>query len=185
MILIGLRNLPRLRVFPRLPPPTHFPALTTIYFSRAYHFFRAYRQLRTFPALITGYVLFLRLPPITCFTTLSLVTCFTALVTGYVLSRACHWLKVFPRLPQAFASSSAWWVISLVATTVLMKVTIKPAQRLVFLLTRALLTGLRGLVLFVAFVLCWYCLDKWRRTSLLNFLERDLLSFWDEPTAAG
>ena len=40
--------------------------------------------------------------------------------------------------------------------------------------------GLRGLVLFAGLVLCWYCLDKWRRTSLLNFLERDLDSFGDE-----
>ena len=39
--------------------------------------------------------------------------------------------------------------------------------------------GLRGLVLFAGLVLCWYCLDKWRRTSLLNFLERDLDSFGD------
>ena len=53
-------------------------------------------------------------------------------------------------------------------------------------LTRALLTGLRGLVLFAGLVLCWYCLDKWRRTSLLNFLERDLDSFGDElPKGAG
>ena len=48
------------------------------------------------------------------------------------------------------------------------------------LLTLALLIGLRGLVLFAGLVLCWYCLDKWRRTSLLNFLERDLDSFGDE-----
>lgn len=48
------------------------------------------------------------------------------------------------------------------------------------LLTRALLMGLRGLVLFAGLVLCWYCLDRWRRTSLLNFLERDLDSFGDE-----
>ena len=53
-------------------------------------------------------------------------------------------------------------------------------------LTRALLTGLRGLVLFAGLVLCWYCLDKWRRTSLLNFLERDLDSFGDElPKGTG
>lgn len=39
--------------------------------------------------------------------------------------------------------------------------------------------GLCGLVLFVGFVFCWYCFDKWRRIFLLNFFEWDFDSFGD------
>ena len=65
-----------LHAFPRLPPATCFPTLTT-----RYMFFRAWNPLHVFPLLQS-------------------VTCFPALTTRYMFSRAWNRLHVFPHLQR-------------------------------------------------------------------------------------